>query len=201
MSAGVSLLVGLGNPGADYARTRHNAGFWFVERLAAARGGSFRRESKFHGEVCRIHLGGNDLWLLKPDTYMNLSGDAVAAMARFYRVEPQQVLVAHDELDLPPGTVRLKKGGGGGGHNGLADIIEKLGSRDFFRLRIGIGHPGARELVTPFVLGRPSAAEENAIDGAIEEAIAVLPLVLEDQINKAMTQLNRRTPPAVASSE
>lgn len=197
----MSLLVGLGNPGADYARTRHNAGFWFVDRLAAAHGGAFRRESKFHGDVCRISLGGSELWLLKPETFMNLSGDAVASMARFYRIEPGQVLVAHDELDLPPGTVRLKQGGGGGGHNGLADIIEKLASRDFFRMRIGIGHPGSRELVTPFVLGRPSATDEADINGAIDEGITVLPLVLDGQINKAMTQLNRRSPGSGASSQ
>jgi PTH1 family peptidyl-tRNA hydrolase len=132
---------------------------------------------------------------------MNLSGDAVASMARFYRIEPGQVLVAHDELDLPPGTVRLKQGGGGGGHNGLADIIEKLASRDFFRMRIGIGHPGSRELVTPFVLGRPSATDEADINGAIDEGITVLPLVLDGQINKAMTQLNRRSPGSGASSQ
>jgi peptidyl-tRNA hydrolase, PTH1 family len=200
VTAGVALLVGLGNPGPDYARTRHNAGFWFVDRLAESSRGSFRREAKFHGEVCRLSLQGADLWLLKPATYMNLSGDAVSALTRFYRIEPTQIVVAHDELDLEPGTVRLKLGGGGGGHNGLGDIIEKLCSRDFYRLRIGIGHPGTRELVTPFVLGRPSMGEEDQIISAIDQAIAVIPLVLAGQINKAMTQLNRRPPAEKAST-
>lgn len=200
MTAGVALLVGLGNPGPDYARTRHNAGFWFVDRLADSSRAPFRREARFHGEVSRLNLDGADLWLLKPATYMNLSGDAVSALARFYRIEPTQIVVAHDELDLEPGVVRLKLGGGGGGHNGLGDIIEKLGSRDFYRLRIGIGHPGSRELVTPFVLGRPPATEEDSIVAAIDQAIAVLPLVMKGQINKAMTQLNRRPPAEQAST-
>ncbi len=194
MAASIAAVVGLGNPGPDYARTRHNAGFWLVDRLAARQGATFRRESKFHGEVCRVSVEGNELWLLKPVTYMNLSGDAVAALARFYRLGPDQIIVAHDELDLPPGATRLKKDGGAGGHNGLGDIIEKLASREFYRLRIGIGHPGSRELVTPFVLRRPTASEEDDIIASIDEALAVLPLVLGGQVNKAMTRLNRRPP-------
>jgi PTH1 family peptidyl-tRNA hydrolase len=194
LAASIAVVVGLGNPGPDYARTRHNAGYWLVDRLAARQGGNFRRESKFHGEVCRVSVEGNELWLLKPVTYMNLSGDAVAALARFYRLGPDQIIVAHDELDLPPGATRLKKDGGAGGHNGLGDIIEKLASREFYRLRIGIGHPGSRELVTPFVLGRPPASEEDDIIASIDEALAVLPLVLGGQVNKAMTHLNRRPP-------
>jgi PTH1 family peptidyl-tRNA hydrolase len=194
LAASIAAVVGLGNPGPEYARTRHNAGFWLVDRLAARQGGTFRRESKFHGEVCRVSVEGNELWLLKPVTYMNLSGDAAAALARFYRFGAEQIIVAHDELDLPPGATRLKKDGGAGGHNGLGDIIEKLASRDFYRLRIGIGHPGSRELVTPYVLGRPPASEEDEIIASIDEALAVLPLVLGGQVNKAMTHLNRRPP-------
>jgi PTH1 family peptidyl-tRNA hydrolase len=194
LAASIAAVVGLGNPGPEYARTRHNAGFWLVDRLAARQGGTFRRESKFHGEVCRVSVEGNELWLLKPVTYMNLSGDAAAALARFYRFGAEQIIVAHDELDLPPGATRLKKDGGAGGHNGLGDIIEKLASRDFYRLRIGIGHPGSRELVTPYVLGRPPTSEEDEIIASIDEALAVLPLVLGGQVNKAMTHLNRRPP-------
>lgn len=193
MAASIAAVVGLGNPGPDYARTRHNAGFWLVDRLAERQGGSFRRESKFHGEVCRVSVEDHELWLLKPVTYMNLSGEAVAAFTRFYRFAAEQIIVAHDELDLPPGITRLKKGGGAGGHNGLGDIVEKLASREFFRYRIGIGHPGSRELVTPFVLGRPPANEEHEILASIDEALAVLPLVLGGQVNKAMTHLNRRS--------
>lgn len=200
MAASIAALVGLGNPGPDYARTRHNAGFWLVDRLAARRGDGFRRELKFHGAICRVSIEDNELWLLKPATYMNLSGDAVAAFTRFYRLEAEQIIVAHDELDLPPGITRLKKDGGAGGHNGLGDIIEKLASREFFRFRIGIGHPGSRELVTPFVLGRPPASEEDGILASIDEALAVLPLVLGGQINKAMTHLNRRLPVATTTA-
>jgi PTH1 family peptidyl-tRNA hydrolase len=192
LAAGIALIVGLGNPGPEYARTRHNAGFWLLDRLAAAHGGNLRRESKFHGECCRVSIDGSELWLLKPDTFMNLSGDAVAAFAHFYKFAPEQILVAHDELDLLPGTARLKQGGGAGGHNGLSDTIEKLGNQDFFRLRIGIGHPGSRELVTPYVLGVPSLADSEAISSSIEHSLTVMPLLLAGQINKAMTHLNRR---------
>lgn len=196
MSAGIALIVGLGNPGPEYARARHNAGFWFADRLANAWGLSFRREAKFYGEICRYQGGEGECRLLKPLTYMNLSGDAVCAVARFYRVSADRILVAHDELDLPPGTVRLKTGGGDGGHNGLRDITQKLGG-DFRRLRIGIGHPGSRELVTPFVLSRPAAEDERLIEESIGAAVAEAPRLLAGEYNKAMNHLNRRKPPPV----
>jgi PTH1 family peptidyl-tRNA hydrolase len=195
LAAAIALIVGLGNPGPEYERTRHNAGFWLVDRLAAAWGLAFRREAKFQGAVCRYTTGGSECRLLKPMTYMNLSGDSVAALARFFRLEPEAVLVAHDELDLPPGTVRLKRGGGDGGHNGLRDITGKLGSNGYGRLRIGIGHPGNRNLVTPFVLSRPPAEEECQIQAAIEATLAVMPDLLDGGFSKAMNHLNRRQPP------
>lgn len=194
---GIALIVGLGNPGPEYARTRHNAGFWFVDRIAAKGSSSFRREPKFQGEVCKWSDAAHECWLLKPLTYMNLSGDSVAAMTRFYRIPTEQILVAHDELDLPVGTVRLKKGGGGI-HNGLTDVIEKLGSAEFYRLRIGIGHPGVRELVTPHVLGRPTPDDEKLIEAGVDQALAELPRLLDGEFNKAMTNLNRRRPVAGA---
>lgn len=192
---GIALVVGLGNPGPEYSRTRHNVGYWFVERLAARARVSFCREPKFHGEVCKWADAGRECWLLKPLTYMNLSGDSVAALSRFYRILPEQILVVHDELDLPPGTVRLKKGGGAGGHKGLTDTMEKLSSREFHRLRIGIGHPGARELVTPYVLGRASPEDECLIEASIDAALPELPRLIDGEFDKVMNHLNRRKPP------
>jgi peptidyl-tRNA hydrolase, PTH1 family len=187
----IRLVVGLGNPGNEYAATRHNAGFWLLDRLAERERLSFKRESKLQGELARLG-GRHDCWLLKPSTFMNLSGDAVGATARFYRIEPGEILVVHDELDLPPGAVRLKRGGGHGGHNGLRDIQQKLGTGDYLRLRIGIGHPGAAERVVGYVLGRPSTDERDAIDAAVGEALGVLPAVLEGEAARVMNQLNRR---------
>jgi len=189
LPAEIKLIVGLGNPGPGYAHTRHNAGYWFVDQLAHAAGVSFKREAGFHGELAR--LGGGQ-WLLKPATFMNSSGDAVAAMARFYRIEPRQILVAHDDLDLPPGNVRFKTGGGDGGHNGLKDITVKLGSADYHRLRFGIGHPGDRESVTPHVLNRATAADEKAIRAAIKQAMTEMPRLLAGEYAKVMNALNRR---------
>ena len=146
------LIVGLGNPGADYDKTRHNVGFWLLDSLARRYGGVFRREAKFHGEACQVSVDGHPLWLLKPQTFMNRSGASVIALARFYKLVPEAILVVHDELDLPPGAVRLKRGGGHGGHNGLRDIIQQLGSREFLRLRLGIGHPGDSRAVINYVL-------------------------------------------------
>ena len=196
----IGLIAGLGNPGPQHVGTRHNAGFQFLDHLASAQNVAFRKEGRFLSETCRICIAEHDIWLVKPMTYMNLSGSAVAAVASYFRIEAASILVAHDELDLPPGVVRLKKGGGAGGHNGLTDIIQRLGTPDFFRLRIGIGHPGTRDMVTPFVLSRASVAEQQLIDDAINESMAVLPLLLEGQVNKAMTQLNRRAPSAVDST-
>jgi len=185
------LVVGLGNPGDEYTATRHNAGFWLLDRLAERERLTFKRDSKLHGELARLG-GRHDCWLLKPGTYMNRSGDAVGAVARFYRIEPGEILVVHDELDLPPGAVRLKRGGGHGGHNGLRDIQQKLGTNDWLRLRLGIGHPGSADRVVGYVLGRPTADEHDAIEAAITEALGVLPAVLEGDAARVMNQLNRR---------
>ncbi len=190
MAGEIALIAGLGNPGPQYDATRHNAGFWFLDGLARAFGGQFRSEPKFHGELCRIHVGGEALWLLKPSTFMNRSGQAVAAVARFYKIPAEKILVVHDELDLPPGCARLKQGGGHGGHNGLRDIIARLGQRDFLRLRLGIGHPGPGHDVAAYVLHRPSAADEHRIEEAMAEAQAVLPLVVAGDLQKAMNRLH-----------
>ena len=192
----VRLIVGLGNPGAEYQDTRHNAGFWFVDRVARTGSATFRHESRFHGEVARVFLEGQDLWLLKPSTYMNDSGRAVAAMAHFYRLVPQQILVVHDELDLPPGGVKLKKGGGAAGHNGLKDLLLALDAPDFWRLRVGIGHPGKRHQVVDYVLHRPVKAEQEAIDDALERALNILPLLVRGETDAAL--MNLHTPPKTA---
>jgi PTH1 family peptidyl-tRNA hydrolase len=188
--ASLKLIVGLGNPGPDYARTRHNAGFWFLDALAARLGATLRAEAKLHGELDRVSIGGRAVWLLKPDTYMNRSAQAVVATLRFYRIAPEEMLVAHDELDLAPGTVRLKFDGGHGGQNGLRDILAQLGHGRFHRLRIGIGHPGHKDEVTPWVLGRPAAEHEAAIRESIERAIEVLPLAVAGNHNEAMKRLH-----------
>lgn len=187
----VQLVVGLGNPGPRYAETRHNVGFWFADRLASRYGATFQRAGRFYGELAQIESDGR-LWLLKPDTYMNRSGQSLAAMARYYRYAPEQILVAHDELDLPPGTVRLKRGGGHGGHNGLRDIMTQFGARDFLRLRIGIGHPGSSDQVTNYVLSRASREDETLIDEAIDEAVKIFPHILDGNLEKAMHVLHSR---------
>src|SRR5512141_2766399 len=166
------LIVGLGNPGRDYEETRHNAGFWFCARLAQVRGISLAPESRFHGIVGRT---SGSVWMLLPQTFMNRSGQAVGALARFHRIAPAEILVVHDELDIPPGQLRLKFGGGMGGHNGLKDITAHLGTQDYWRLRIGIGHPGDRNEVVDYVLQRPPKEEGAAIDAALERALPVWP--------------------------
>lgn len=193
MSARVDLIVGLGNPGPEYEHTRHNAGFWFVNAVAAAHAVPFRMEKKFHGEVARFYAGGHEIWLLKPDTFMNLSGQAVQALARFYKIDLEHILVAHDDLDLPPGTVRLKQGGGHGGHNGLRDIVSKMGGNGFQRLRLGIGHPGDKNKVTGHVLKKSSTDDQVEIERAIEQAMKVLPDVINGDLQKAMNQLHSVT--------
>jgi peptidyl-tRNA hydrolase, PTH1 family len=195
--ADIKLIVGLGNPGKEYARTRHNAGFWFVDELARSCGGSWRRESKYQGELARVRIADTELWLLKPMTYMNRSGGAVQAVAGFYRIAPAQMLVAHDEIDLPPGVVRLKQAGGHGGHNGVRDVIAQLGA-DFWRLRIGVGHPGSKEQVIDAVLDRASAAEQALIDTALARAHVALPELLRGDAQKAMKMLHTRDEPADA---
>jgi PTH1 family peptidyl-tRNA hydrolase len=190
LSSCVQLIVGLGNPGPKYEQTRHNVGFVFVDELARSKGASWKLENKFHGEVCKLSLAGNEVWLLKPNTYMNLSGKAVAALARFYKIAPESILVVHDELDIPPGQLRLKQGGGHGGHNGLRDIVAQMGSREFLRLRVGIGHPGDSRDVTNYVLGKASPEDQKHIDNAIDEAMRTLPQVMEGDMQPAMNRLH-----------
>lgn len=190
----VELVAGLGNPGPQYAETRHNAGFWFVDALAAREGEVFRANPRFFGETCEVRLEGRRVRLLKPDTYMNRSGQSLAAIARFYRCPVESILVVHDEIDLPPGTVKLKRGGGHGGHNGLRDIVSALGSRDFARLRIGVGHPGSADDVVDYVLHRPSRDDAKSIVASIEEAMGQLPRILAGDLQGAMNALHRRSP-------
>lgn len=188
--ADLRLIVGLGNPGPEHARTRHNAGFRFVDELAARAGTSFRVDGKLFGETAKIEIAGQPVWLLKPSTFMNLSGKSVAAALRFWKFEPEQALLAHDELDLAPGIARLKFDGGHGGQNGLRDTMRLLGHGRFHRLRIGIGHPGSKDKVTPWVLGRPSPDDAILIDRAIDAAIDVLPLAVAGNYMDAMTRLH-----------
>ena len=190
LTADIRLIVGLGNPGADYVETRHNAGFWMVDLIADEHAASFRFEKRFNGDLCKFSNAGRDCYLLKPQTFMNHSGRAVSALARYYKIKAEQILVLHDELDLPPGTSRLKQGGGHGGHNGLRDCIAHLGSNDFFRVRIGIGHPGNAKQVIDYVLKRPSISDRKAIDNAIQDALAVMSLVLGGNVEKAMHALH-----------
>jgi PTH1 family peptidyl-tRNA hydrolase len=187
----LTLIVGLGNPGPTYARTRHNAGFELADELARRAGASFRHEARHQGELARASIAGAEVWLLKPMTYMNLSGQAVRSVAGFYRIAPQSILVAHDELDFPPGVVRLKEGGGAGGHNGLRDLIAHLGD-PFWRLRIGIGHPGDRGAVLDYVLGRPPAAEAELIHETVLAAADAVPMMLTEGTQKAMNRLHAR---------
>ena len=184
------LIVGLGNPGAEHARTRHNAGFWFVDALAEQAGVRFGLESKLHGETAKAVVGGQNVWLLRPSTYMNASGRSVAAALRYWKIDPEEALLAHDDLDLAPGTARLKFDGGHGGQNGLRDTMQHLGHGRFHRLRIGIGHPGHKDKVTPWVLGKPGRDDEAAILRAIDEAIDVLPLAVAGDFNEAMKRLH-----------
>ena len=188
--AGLRLIVGLGNPGPEHARTRHNAGFWFIDALAEKLGARFGLESKLHGETAKVQLAGQNVWLLKPATFMNLSGRSVAAALRYWKIEPEECLIAHDELDLPPGSARLKFDGGHGGQNGLRDTMQHLGHGRFHRLRLGIGHPGHKDKVTPWVLGRPGKDDEASLLRAVEDAINVLPLAVEGEFNEAMKRLH-----------
>ncbi|WP_392565753.1 aminoacyl-tRNA hydrolase [Utexia brackfieldae] len=187
----IKLIVGLANPGAEYAATRHNAGAWYVDLLAQRYNQSLKNEPKFFGYTARINLENRDVRLLVPTTFMNLSGKAVSALASFYQIKPEEILVAHDELDLPPGTVKLKLGGSHGGHNGLKDIASKLGNNpNFYRLRIGIGHPGDKSKVTGFVLGKPPKSEQDLIDAVIDEAVRCTRTLIKEDMNAAMNQLH-----------
>ena len=186
----IKLIVGLGNPGREYESTRHNAGFWWVDEFAQATQCIFKAEGKFHGVAARGNVHGRELFLLKPQTFMNVSGRAVGAMAQFYKMLPENILVVHDELDLPPGIAKLKLGGGHGGHNGLKDIIAHLGTRDFWRLRLGIGHPGERAEVSNYVLNAPRREEFELILHAMQRAQEVAQLIVEGKLEAAMLKLH-----------
>jgi PTH1 family peptidyl-tRNA hydrolase len=186
----IKLIVGLGNPGPRYASTRHNAGAWFIEEIAAQKSLSLRLDKKFHMEWAELPGFAHKIWLAKPITFMNESGLAVAAFAQFYQIAPSEILVAHDELDFHPGEVKLKIGGGHGGHNGLRDILARLGSADFYRLRVGIGHPGQKEQVVSYVLHSPLSDERIEIDRGLYRATKVLPQILAGDLAKAMKDLH-----------
>jgi PTH1 family peptidyl-tRNA hydrolase len=210
--SGIRLIAGLGNPGREYEDTRHNAGFWWVDELAREKGATWSKEQKFSALVARFRDTSGDFFLLKPQTFMNASGRSVLALAQFYRIEPACILAVNDDLDLPPGTAKLKLGGGSGGHNGLKDIEARLGTRDFWRLRLGIGHPrdwaasfGAdadRPEVVDYVLHAPSREDEKAIQDAIKKSMELVPLLLEGHMEKAMMQLHTapKTPKGEATA-
>ncbi len=191
MTQPIRIIAGLGNPEEKYERTLHNAGFWFVDELARKYGGSFRYEKKFDADYCRVNLHGEDIWLVKPQSYMNCSGLPIRGMMDYYRLRTSQLLVAHDEIDLPPGTVRLKEGGGHGGHNGLRDIIKHCGG-EFLRLRLGVGHPGEKHKVTNYVLKRGSADIETAVERNIDDAAAVMPELVDGNVGAAMKKLHTK---------
>ncbi len=191
-SLDLKVIVGLGNPGSKYTETRHHAGFWFIEEVARTYSATFRTDKKFHGEVAKVSIEGKEIWLLKPDTFMNLSGRAVQSLLSFYRITAEQLLVAHDEIDLDPGTAKLKTGGGHGGHNGLRDIINQLGTKDFHRLRIGVGHPGSKDQVVDFVLHNASRDERMLIDSDIDDAVRVLPDLASGAFEQAMQKLHSK---------
>ncbi|MEJ1962267.1 MAG: aminoacyl-tRNA hydrolase [Gammaproteobacteria bacterium] len=194
----LKLIVGLGNPDPEYLRTRHNAGFWFVEELARQHRAAFRYEAKHQGELARIRIGNADIWLLKPMTYMNKSGGPTRSVATFYKVPAEEILVAHDELDFPAGVVKLRQGGGAAGNNGIKDLIATMGP-DFWRLRLGVGKPPERGI--DHVLSRPSAAEERAIRECIAESIEAVPVILEQGGQRAMNRLHTRAAPPAATEE
>jgi peptidyl-tRNA hydrolase, PTH1 family len=187
-------IIGLGNPGLEHQRTRHNAGFWFVDALAQSCEATFRAETKFQGDLVKTKVGDTDLYLFKPLTYMNRSGEAIVKLLGFYKIAPQEILVAHDELDLPAGAARLKQGGGHGGHNGLRSVHEHIGE-DYLRLRLGIAHPGDKEKVLGHVLGRPNATDEERMVDAIKRSIDVLPVLLRDGLQRAMNRLHIKGTP------
>lgn len=193
----IKLIVGLGNPGAEYTDTRHNAGFWWVDKLANELNIHLSREAKFHGLAGKGKASGKDVHLLQPTTFMNRSGRSVLALVNFYQILPDEILVVHDELDLPPGTAKIKKGGGNGGHNGLKDITACLSTQDYWRLRIGIGHPGDRNIVADYVLHAPRKEEQILIDESINRSLEVWPQIVSGEIEAAMLKLH--TKPVKAS--
>ena len=190
----IRLIVGLGNPGAEYEQTRHNAGFWLVDNLANTLPGChLQRESRFNAMVAKTSISGKDVWLLEPLTFMNRSGQSVGGLARFFKIGPEEILVVHDELDLPPGVAKLKRGGSSGGHNGLKDITAALGTQDYWRLRLGIGHPrtlNLQQAVADFVLHRPRREEQTLIEEAIDKSLRIIPMVCDGKMNAATMQLH-----------
>ncbi|CAC9442688.1 Peptidyl-tRNA hydrolase [bacterium endosymbiont of Bathymodiolus sp. 5 South] len=190
MVVAIKLIVGLGNPGKDYQAHRHNAGFWFCDVLAHFYTGAFKKESKFFGEVAQINIAGTSVWVLKPNTYMNASGKSIQSMANFYQIDVAQILVVHDELDIDLGTAKIKFSGGHGGHNGLRDTIKALGSKDFYRLRIGIGHPGDKSKVADFVLHAPNKSEIGLIEDVLSDSLNVIEQVVKGKVELAMQTLH-----------
>ena len=191
----IKLFVGLGNPGPEYENTRHNAGFWWIDALAQSLKVSPTMDKSYHGAVARTAVDGQTVWLLKPQTFMNLSGKSVGALARFFKISPQEILVAYDELDIPPGEVKLKLGGSRGTHNGLRDIFDQLGTGDFWRLRLGIGHPGVKSEVIHWVLKKPSLDHRIAIDQSIDRALKALPNFVAGDMDSATRQVHTSKPP------
>ena len=191
----IKLFVGLGNPGQEYDASRHNAGFWWIDALARDLKVGLRPDRSYHGLVARTSVQGQNLWLLEPQTFMNLSGKSVAALARFFKIAPQEILVAHDELDVAPGQAKLKFGGGHGGHNGLRDIHDRLGTGDYWRLRLGIGHPGVKSEVTDWVLNMPSPEQRAAMEDSIARALKAVPAMLSDEMSKATAIVHTSKPP------
>ena len=191
MSDTLSVIAGLGNPEARYADTLHNAGFWCVDELARRAGLSFKYEKRFDADVCKTHLHGTEIWLMKPQSYMNLSGKPIRGLLDYYRLPPEQLLVVHDEIDLPPGTVRLKRGGGHGGHNGIRDVIQHCG-RDFMRLRVGVGHPGEKDKVTGHVLKKASSDIDPLLQRSVDEAADIIPVLIDKGLDEAMKELHTR---------
>jgi len=188
----IRLIAGLGNPGRKHERDRHNVGFWFVSRLAARQEVEMRSQPRFHGVVGKTGLVGSEVWFVMPQTYMNASGTAVGALARFYKIAPEECLVVHDELDFAPGVAKLKRGGGVAGHNGLRDVAAQLGTQEYWRLRIGIGHPGDKNVVADYVLSSPSAPERELIESAIARCLELSPLLLAGDMRAAMLELHTK---------
>jgi PTH1 family peptidyl-tRNA hydrolase len=195
----IRLIVGLGNPGTEYERTRHNVGFWWLDGAVRKLGATLKTERTYHGLLARVNRGGESLWLLEPQTYMNLSGKSVAPLARFFKIAPGEMLVVHDEIDLAAGQMKLKQGGGVAGHNGLKDIQAQLGSADFWRLRIGVGHPGQRDQVADWVLCKPAPDEREAIVACVERSLDALDSLIDGPMERAMMKLHAKPKPAPAA--
>jgi PTH1 family peptidyl-tRNA hydrolase len=191
----IKLIVGLGNPGPEYEQTRHNAGFWWVDEAARLLKTSLQMDRSHFGLTARTQVNGHNVWLLEPQTYMNLSGKAVGSLARFFKIAPEEILVVHDELDLPPGEAKLKRGGGHAGHNGLRDIQAQLGSPDYWRLRVGIGHPGSKNEVANWVLKKPTLDDRIAIDQTLDRSLKALPDLIAGQMDKATALIHTSKPP------